>query len=540
METPSSYDDPALFPIANPNPVIGGRDVTEQEAARREHEALLAELKHERELQQTLMEHTRASLVYLDRDFNLVRMNAAYEAACQRPASEMLGRNHFDLFPNAENEAIFRHVRDTGEPVEYLARPFEFADQPLRGVTYWDWALTPVKGDDGEVKGLVFSLLDVTERLRADEALRRANDELEQRVQERTAELEHANRVLAYQATVLENVNDAIVAYDAADLHITAWNRRAEEQYGWTAEEALGGYAPTFVGSRTDPVQRAEIVKAVAATGRWRGELRHTRRDGTAILVETASTALRDDSGRVVAHVTANRDITDRKQLEDELRASLDQLKSLSHSLVERQENERSLVANELYNDEGQRLAALLLELGLMEKEARPNNALAAHIHRMEELAGGILADMHTLAVTLRPASLDRLGLMAALRGYAEELGLREGLNVQVQASGPKDVLLAADPETMVYRIAQEAVTNAVLHSGARQIGIVATQREDRLVLVVEDDGQGFDEHEVMRNGALGIVGMRERAEMLGGKLTIESAPGKGTSVYIEVPRSKP
>ena len=161
---------------------VYGRDVTEQEAARREREALLAELteersclasladelEHERDRQQTLMENTRASLVYLDRDFNFVAMNAAYEAACQRPRSEMLGRNHFDLFPNAENEAIFRHVRDTGEAVEFLAKPFEFADQPWRGVTYWDWTLTPVKRNGEQVEGLVFSLLDVTERIRAE------------------------------------------------------------------------------------------------------------------------------------------------------------------------------------------------------------------------------------------------------------------------------------------------------------------------------------------------------------------------------------
>ena len=124
------------------------------------------EPRRERDLQQTLMERTRASLVYLDRDFNFMRMNAAYQLARQPPRAEMLGRNHFELFPDAENEAIFRQVRDTGEPVTFVAKPFEFADQPWRGVTYWDWTLTPVKTAGGEVEGLVFSLVDVTERIR--------------------------------------------------------------------------------------------------------------------------------------------------------------------------------------------------------------------------------------------------------------------------------------------------------------------------------------------------------------------------------------
>ena len=152
---------------------IYAADVTERAALlaelaaeQRRMAALAEELRRERDLQQTLMERTHASLVYLDRDFNFVRMNAAYELACQRPRAEMLGRNHFELFPDAENEAIFRQVRDTGEPVTFVAKPFEFEDQPWRGVTYWDWTLTPVKTAGGEVEGLVFSLVDVTERVR--------------------------------------------------------------------------------------------------------------------------------------------------------------------------------------------------------------------------------------------------------------------------------------------------------------------------------------------------------------------------------------
>ena len=180
-----------LVPIPARNYVnVYGRDVTEQAKAREARETLLAELtqerarlaalagelQQERELQQMVMEHSQASLVYLDRDFNLLRMNAAYEIACQRPRAEMLGRNHFELFPNAENEAIFRHVRDTGEAVEFLAKPFEFADQPWRGVTYWDWTLTPVKQNGGPVDGLVFSLVDVTERIRAERLSEALND----------------------------------------------------------------------------------------------------------------------------------------------------------------------------------------------------------------------------------------------------------------------------------------------------------------------------------------------------------------------------
>jgi PAS domain S-box-containing protein len=110
-------------------------------------------------------------LVYLDRDFNFVRVNEAYAKTCGYKPEEMIGKNHFALYPNKENEAVFKCVRDTGAPAEFHDKPFVFPDQPERGVTYWDWTLKPVKNEAGEVKGLVFSLVETTERKKAEEEI---------------------------------------------------------------------------------------------------------------------------------------------------------------------------------------------------------------------------------------------------------------------------------------------------------------------------------------------------------------------------------
>ncbi|MBE0475616.1 MAG: SpoIIE family protein phosphatase [Coriobacteriia bacterium] len=107
-----------------------------------------------------------AGLVYLDPDFNFVLVNSTYARGARMSKEELIGRNHFELFPNEENEAIFRKARDTGEPVAFKAKPFVYEHQPWRGVTYWDWTLTPLKAEDGTVRGLVFSLVEVTERVR--------------------------------------------------------------------------------------------------------------------------------------------------------------------------------------------------------------------------------------------------------------------------------------------------------------------------------------------------------------------------------------
>ena len=151
-----------------------------------------------------------------------------------------------------------------------------------------------------------------------------------------------------------------------------------------------------------------------------------------------------------------------------------------------------------------------------------------------------MLADLHSLAVNLRPATLYRLGLLPALHAYATELGRPYGVSVRAEDNGLEAKALTPDVETMLYRIAQEALTNAIRHANASQIGILATKHDGRLTVVIEDDGEGFDVEEAVRGGGLGLVGMRERAKMLGGVLTIESRLGQGTAVYIQVPLNQP
>ena len=142
------------------------RTESELQAALRSQTALAEELTAERGVLQAIMENTDTCLAYLDPEFNFVAVNAAYALGSGHSRADLIGRNHFALFPNAENEAIFEQARETGERVEYRAKPFEYADQPWRGVTYWDWRLAPVKDREGELKGFAFSLLDVTRTVR--------------------------------------------------------------------------------------------------------------------------------------------------------------------------------------------------------------------------------------------------------------------------------------------------------------------------------------------------------------------------------------
>jgi len=160
-----------------------GEDITERKrlfaqvrSERAEVEQLAKTLEKDRDTLEVIMESTNAHIAYLDYDLNFVMVNSTYERGSGHTRDELIGRNHFEFFPNPENEAIFKKVRDTGEPVEYKAKPFEFADQPWRGTTYWDWTLLPVKDASGRVVGLVLSLVDITDSVRARQLSDALND----------------------------------------------------------------------------------------------------------------------------------------------------------------------------------------------------------------------------------------------------------------------------------------------------------------------------------------------------------------------------
>jgi len=148
---------------------LSARDIT---ARKRAEEAL----RTSKEIQDAILSTTDVLLAYLDSEFNFIAVNQAYADAGRRRREDFVGKNHFDLYPHAENEGIFRKAVETGETQVFSAKPFEHPDQPERGTTWWDWSLIPLKDESGSVRALVFSLLDVTERVQAKEALRESEE----------------------------------------------------------------------------------------------------------------------------------------------------------------------------------------------------------------------------------------------------------------------------------------------------------------------------------------------------------------------------
>lgn len=218
----------------------------------------------------------------------------------------------------------------------------------------------------------------------------------------------------------------------------------------------------------------------------------------------------------------------------EQVRQGRQRLQALSRRLVEVQESERHYIARELHDEAGQTLASLMIGLHLIEREAGDQPMIVERCQQLKAIANNVIEEIHRLAIDLRPASLDHLGLVPALQQHVEKVSDLHRLTIEFH-SNEQVARLPGEVETAIYRIVQEALTNIVRHAQATRADVLLDWRADKLIVIVEDNGTGFDPQK-RPTDRLGMLGMRERADMLGGSLIIESTPGKGSTIYLEVP----
>lgn len=220
----------------------------------------------------------------------------------------------------------------------------------------------------------------------------------------------------------------------------------------------------------------------------------------------------------------------------DEVRMTNRQLHALSQRLMKAQEDERLHLSRELHDESGQLLAALTVQLGLLERDTDHSEAIHKRVAELKHATSMIQENLHGLAINLRPASLDHLGLVTTLQQFIREFNRQYNVIVEFETVGIQDKRLPLEIETALFRIVQESLTNVVLHAHATRVDVLLSLTDKRVSAIVEDDGVGFIPSSVMTEEQLGLFGMRERAEMLGGNFTIESSPGRGTTIKVEVP----
>lgn len=275
-----------------------------------DYKAAEAALSHSKELLERIFCGIHSLVAYMDRDFNFIRVNSTYAAADNQTPDFFVGKNHFALYPDAENEAIFRRVLASGEPYEAFAKPFSYAGHPERGPSYWDIRLTPIKDAKGQVGSLLLTLLDVTQR--------------------KLAEQEKLRAVARFRL-LFDNANDAIFIHEPDGCFIEV-NQRACERLGYSRAELLK-LTPRQIDSPEFAAKIDDRIAQLRAHGAIVFESAHLRRDGAAIPVEISSRLIDYDGRQVVMSVA--RDITEHKRLEAALHENEENARALLDAIGE-------------------------------------------------------------------------------------------------------------------------------------------------------------------------------------------------------------
>ena len=226
----------------------------------------------------------------------------------------------------------------------------------------------------------------------------------------------------------------------------------------------------------------------------------------------------------------------------EQLRREMAEREALRRKLLHAQEEERRRIARELHDQMGQNLTALNVGLkSLLDRQSR--SGLGSRVQHLQELATQTARDLHRVAVELRPAALDDLGLVKAIRALIETWSTRYGIDVDFEAGQYKAAGISSEIETILYRIIQEALNNVAKHSGATHVALVLRHTADYVHAIIEDDGRGFDARVASQSGngsgRLGLLGIQERLGMVGGNFKVESAPGRGATLLVRIPIPK-
>jgi PAS domain S-box-containing protein len=331
----------------------------------------------------------------------------------------------------------------------------------------------------------------------------------------------------------VERMNEgaAVLSSDHTVLHC---NGRLARFLGAGLQSVIGSSMLDLVWPADHPKLAALLQRA--AQRNCRGEIRLQSRKGVPLSVHLSLSPLRLDSTRAVCLIAS--DLSEMKRTEQELRASSEQLRNLAAHLLSVREEERARISREVHDDLGQSLTAVKMDLAwLAGRLPRGSAEMLERIRSTQQLADSLIQSIRRIATELRPPVLD-LGLAAAVEWQVLEFQARSGIQCKVRLLTREGV--PSNVSTAMFRIFQETLTNVARHAGATRAEVVLQKQPDGLVLLIRDNGGGFDQADPSLSKSLGLLGMRERAAILGGRVNISSAPGKGTTVTAWIPLPSP
>jgi two-component system, chemotaxis family, CheB/CheR fusion protein len=471
------------------------------------------------------LNRTDIAIIFLDKDLKIRSYTPATadvfnirDIDINRPLNEITSRLAYE-----------KVVEDAGVVLRMLT-PKEMEVQRKDG-RWYTMRILPYLTVKNDLGGLVISFLDIDQQKNAVNELIGVNKRLQEALEEQKKVVDQLHLL----ATVVEDSNDAIIIQNLKGKILT-WNKGAEWTYGYSEEEALSMNIASLVPEEAR-AQARQLFKSIKQGIEIPSlEVRRLKKDGGIIDVWLTMTKLVDDRGLPNAIATTERDITERKRTEKGMETMTERLRSLSHRLIKIQEKERTNIARELHDQIGQSLNLVKLLID------RAKTADDKDRDKLYSQASPLLAELidrvSTLSLDLRPKILDDLGLVRALEWYFERFTAQTNIRIQFKSSGI-DKQLQTQITNSVYRVVQEALTNVARHAHATTVIVALKAVQSTINLCIEDNGIGFDPAGIDTSSSGGIIGMQERISLLGGTLQVQSKPGAGARIVVELPYRK-
>ena len=464
---------------------------------------------------EAMVERVPDMLFVVDREERILHLNTLAARSLGGTPVQFIGRQQQELFPAPMAERHSQYIQQvfrTGEIVETETHQ-EIQARPL----WIDSRLVPLKGADGQVRAVVGIIRDVSVRVRVQESLA---------VRE------------AYLRAMLDNFPFLVWLKDV-EGHFLAVNESFAQSCNRASPREVVGLTDFDVWPKELAQRYIDDDRSVMATRRQKYVEEPIVSQGVPRWSETFKTAVLDKNGQVLGTTGFARDITERQQLEEERRVQREQLRALAAHVESVREEERVRIAREIHDELGQALTCMSMDLAFLEKQLPKGNAKAAErVAALTILVKETVNTVRRISSELRPSILDDLGLAAAIEWLGHDFEARTAIPCAI--SVPNLIDISADRGTIVFRMCQEALTNVARHAGATHVSIDLIETPGGLVLEVRDNGRGISEEEVFRPGSLGLLGMRERAALLGGEAELKGKPGQGTVVTVRVPLQAP
>ena len=485
---------------------------------------------HEAQLA-AIVQSVKLAVISVDETQTIVLFNAEAEAIFRCRAAQALGGS-LDRFIPASARAAHRAHVETYDGISAHGARAMGGDRILTGLRA-DGEEFPIdatisRSEFAGRKLFTVILRDATERIQQEEMLR-------------------------LQADIINSTAQAIFSR-RADGTITSWNQAATRMFGYAHEEAIGSNINLLYPDAALPDQVGLAQRAMSGEPVINFQTKRRCKDGTEIDVEVTISPIRRYDGSVVGTSEIYSDITERKRVDAELhrlhheqqraeaqvRESRDRLRELSSALQTVREEEKTRIARELHDELGQALTALKMDTAAIEAEINLNlgeakDVLGKRTKDMKQLIDATVASVRRIAADLRPVMLDNLGLAPTLEWLTKEVSGRTGIRVDLEM--PDEHLdVGGDAATAVFRIVQEALTNVSRHAGADWVGVEVQRRSGNVVVRISDNGKGFVEAATHKARSFGLLGMRERAYVLGGELNVSSSAQTGTRIEAVIP----